>query len=259
LIVADSSALPPASTPAPIRLADYRPPLYRLPSVALTLWLDRQQTRVEARIRLERDGEVYRPGEALLLHGRNLSLESLALNGAALVEGQDYRLTDDGLLLLAPPESGELVSVVTLNPSANLELEGLYASGDMLCTQCEAEGFRKITYWLDRPDLLSVYTVRLIADTATYPVLLSNGNCIESGTMEGGKHFAVWHDPFPKPAYLFAVVAGNLVKSADSFTTRSGRAVEQHVGGFSPRHVGQQVHQGLAQPLAHLAQAQRQR
>lgn len=225
LIVADSSALPPASTPAPIRLADYRPPLFRLPTVALTLWLDRQQTRVEARIRLERDGAVYQPGEALLLHGRNLSLESLALDGVALVDGEDYRLTDEGLLLLAPPESGELVSVATLDPSANLELEGLYASGDMLCTQCEAEGFRKITYWLDRPDVLSVYTVRLIADAATYPVLLSNGNCIENGTMEDGKHFAVWHDPFPKPAYLFAVVAGNLVKSADSFTTRSGRKV----------------------------------
>jgi aminopeptidase N len=227
--VPDSSALPPASTPTPIRLADYRPPLYRLPTVALTLWLDRQKTRVEARIQLERDAAVYRSGDVLALHGRALTLESLHLNSVALVEGQDYRLTPEGLDLLNPPASGELVSVVSLNPSANLELEGLYASGDMLCTQCEAEGFRKITYWLDRPDLLSVYTVRLIADAATYPVLLANGNRIDSGTIQGGQHFAVWHDPFPKPAYLFAVVAGNLVKSADSVTTRSGRTVDLEI------------------------------
>ncbi|OYQ17057.1 aminopeptidase N [Elstera cyanobacteriorum] len=229
MTVADSSALPPASTQTVTRLADYRPPLYRLPSVSLTFWLDRQKTTVEARIRLERDEAVYRPGESLLLHGGKLALESLTLEGEPLMEGRDYRLVPDGLELLNPPVAGELVSRVSIDPSANLELEGLYASGDMLCTQCEAEGFRKITYWLDRPDLLSVYTVKLIASAADYPVLLANGNCIEHGTMPGGQHFAVWHDPFPKPAYLFAVVAGQLVKTADRFTTRSGRTVDLEI------------------------------
>lgn len=227
--MADSSALPPASTQTVTRLADYRPPLYRLPSVSLTFWLDRQKTTVEARIRLERDEAVYRPGESLLLHGGKLALESLTLEGEPLMEGRDYRLVPDGLELLNPPVAGELVSRVSIDPSANLELEGLYASGDMLCTQCEAEGFRKITYWLDRPDLLSVYTVKLIASAADYPVLLANGNCIERGTMPDGQHFAVWHDPFPKPAYLFAVVAGQLVKTADRFTTRSGRTVDLEI------------------------------
>lgn len=227
--MADSSALPPASTQTVTRLADYRPPLYRLPSVSLTFWLDRQKTIVEARIRLERDAAVYRSGETLVLHGGKLALESLTLDGKPLTEGADYRLVPEGLELLNPPVAGELVSRVAIDPSANLELEGLYASGDMLCTQCEAEGFRKITYWLDRPDLLSVYTVKLIASAADYPVLLANGNCIERGTMADGQHFAVWHDPFPKPAYLFAVVAGQLVKSADSFTTRSGRVVDLEI------------------------------
>lgn len=223
--MADSSALSPSLTQTVTRLADYRPPLYRVPAVHLTFWLERSQTQVEARFRLERDTAVYRPGETLLLHGRGLTLVSLTLDGVALVEGQDFRQVPDGLELLNPPEVGDLVSRVTIDPSANLELEGLYASGDMLCTQCEAEGFRKITYWLDRPDLLSVYTVKLIASAADYPVLLANGNCIERGTMPDGQHFAVWHDPFPKPAYLFAVVAGSLVKTADRFTTRSGRPV----------------------------------
>src|SRR5690606_21833469 len=123
------------------------------------------------------------------------------------------------------PERFSLEVETILQPAANTALEGLYLSNGIFCTQCEAEGFRRITWFPDRPDVLARFTTTLIADRERYPVLLANGNRIEAGPLEGGRHFARWHDPFPKPAYLFALVAGHLAKVEDTFVTRSGRTV----------------------------------
>jgi aminopeptidase N len=208
--------------PEPIRLADYAPPAFLVDEVALDFRLEPRATRVRARLEVRRNPLGAGP---LVLNGERLKLLGLALDGRPLDPG-DYDLTDETLTLKDVPDAFVLESEVEIDPEGNTALEGLYMSGGRFCSQCEAQGFRKITYFPDRPDVLARYRVRLEADQAAYPRLLSNGNLEESGELPGGRHYAVWRDPFPKPCYLFAVVAGELDELADRFTTMSGREID---------------------------------
>jgi aminopeptidase N len=206
---------------ATVRLADYTPPQYLIDEIALVFSLEPEATLVAARSHVRRTGEGEAP---LVLDGERLELQSIAIDGEPLTTDR-YRLEPGKLIILDPPAAFRLDIVTRINPAGNTHLEGLYMSGGRFCTQCEAEGFRAITYALDRPDVLARYAVRIEADKAAYPTLLANGNMIESGPMEGGRHFAVWVDPHPKPSYLFALVAGRFDAIHDSFTTKSGREV----------------------------------
>ena len=217
---------------APVRLADYRPAPYLLERTDLTVCLQERQALVQARLAFApnpaaegADGRT--PARPLELAGVELELRHLAIDGVPL-DPAAYRLSPQGLHLDSPPERPfVLSSTVEIDPWANTALEGLYASGGMVTTQCEAEGFRRITFHPDRPDLLSRFRVRIEADRERFPVLLSNGNCLESGPLaeQPGRHYAVWDDPFPKPSYLFALVAGRLEEVRGSFTTAGGRPV----------------------------------
>ncbi len=209
----------------PTRLVDYRPPEWLVERVALTFDLAPAATRVRARIEFCRNGA----GAAdLVLFGRRLTLVSAAADGRDVTS--EVEVTRESLRLAGPlPERFVWECETEIDPSANTELEGLYHSKAMYCTQCEAEGFRKITYYPDRPDVMAVFDVRIEADRAACPVLLSNGNPVAAGELPGGRHFAEWQDPFPKPSYLFALVAGDLVAHEDSFTTMSGRNVRLQV------------------------------
>lgn len=211
-------------TSDPIRLADYKAPLYLVESVHLDVTLDDVRTRVAATLSIKpHQGTAKGP---LVLDGDDLDLESISVDGRPLTPSH-YRLTPTTLTLLAPPAGLFTLSIVTrLNPAANLKLMGLYRSSGIYCTQCEAQGFRRITYFPDRPDVMSVFTTRITARLDEAPVLLGNGNLIGSGKLQNGFHFAVWHDPHPKPAYLFALVGGRLGKVGGTFTTRSGRKVD---------------------------------
>jgi aminopeptidase N len=213
-----------APAPKPVRLADYRPPDYLVDAVDLDISLDAKATRVVSRLSL-RPNPAGRPGAPLELDGGGLNpvralLDNEALDLAAVA-------TPDRLTLANPPARAFVLEVETrLDPSANTQLEGLYRSGDVYCTQCEAEGFRRIAYYLDRPDVLSVFTTRIEANKNEAPILLGNGNRVAAGEAGPGRHFAVWHDPHPKPCYLFALVGGDLDRLEDQFVTASGRKVE---------------------------------
>ena len=210
----------------PKLLKDYAPPDYLIEEVELDVALDPKATRVAAKLRLRPNPKVATGGRPLVLDGEGLTLQSLALNGKPL-SPQDYELKETSLSIAAVPAQPFTLEIVTLcDPDANTALSGLYRSRGTYCTQCEPEGFRRITYFIDRPDVLAVYTVRIEADRASIPVLLSNGNPIAHGDIPGtGRHFAIWHDPFPKPSYLFALVGGDLACVPDSFVTASGRKV----------------------------------
>ncbi len=205
---------------APVRLADYRPPAFLVDHVALTFELDPAETVVRTRLVLRRNpaAEADAP---LRLDGEALTLRDLHLDGAPCA----HRLEPGALVIEAAPAACTLDIVTHISPERNTELSGLYVSGGSFFTQCEAEGFRRITYFPDRPDVMARYSVTLIADRARCPVLLSNGNPVASGTHEDGRHFATWDDPHPKPCYLFALVAGDLVAVRDEFVTASGRTV----------------------------------
>ncbi|ONM03883.1 Peptidase M1 family protein [Zea mays] len=222
---------PPAATEEPgmdvpkeIFLKDYKAPDYYFDTVDLQFQLGEEKTIVTSKI-------VVSPGvEAgisapLVLHGHDLKLISIKVNGTEL-KGEEYKVNSRHLMLSTPPAVVFNLEIVTeIYPQLNTSLEGLYKSTGNFCTQCEAEGFRKITYFQDRPDVMAKYTCRIEADKTLYPVLLSNGNLIEQGDLEGGKHYALWEDPFKKPSYLFALVAGQLGCREDSFVTCSGRNV----------------------------------
>ncbi|WP_091741752.1 aminopeptidase N [Phenylobacterium immobile] len=206
--------------PQPIRLSDYAPPAFLIDEVHLTFLLAPNATRVKATLSVRRNGDH---GDPLKFNGERLTFISAAIDGQTL--GADAYVVDDEWLTIAnAPDAFTLETEVEIDPEGNKALEGLYMSGGRFCTQCEAEGFRKITYWPDRPDVLSRYTVRIEADRAFHH-LLSNGNLMESGELAGGRHYAVWNDPFPKPCYLFALVAGELDVLEDSLVTMSGRTV----------------------------------
>ena len=209
----------------PVRLSDYRVPDYLIDTVDLCFRLSPHATRVRSRLAI-RPNPDGRPGAPLVLDGDDLHLRSARLNDA-LIAADAHLVTPDDFTLFAPPAGAFTLHLETeIDPTANLKLMGLYRSGSAYCTQCEAEGFRRITYFLDRPDVLSVYTVRVEADLADAPVLLSNGNPVASGPIEDTSlHYAVWHDPHPKPSYLFALVGGDLDVLRDEFVTASGRHV----------------------------------
>ncbi|PZU44672.1 MAG: aminopeptidase N [Sphingomonas sp.] len=210
---------PAPVAPARKRLADYRPPDWLVPDLALRFELDADRTLVHARMQVRRNGSHPAP---LRLDGEELELLSLTINGVA----RPQNASPEGLVLEIDGDEAVIETVVAIHPAANSRLMGLYSSGGNLCTQCEAEGFRRITFLPDRPDVLTRYQVRLEADAARYPVLLANGNPGAAGALPDGRHFAEWDDPFPKPAYLFALVAGDLKPLEDSFTTMSGRHVK---------------------------------
>ena len=207
-------------------LKDYAPPDYLIEEVALDVELAPKAARIASKLRMRPNPKVATDGKPLVLDGEALTLERVALDGKDLSPGE-YVLSEGALTIGSVPTQPFTLEVVTLcDPEANMELSGLYRSRGTYCTQCEPEGFRRITYFIDRPDVLAVYTVRIEADRATTPVLLSNGNPVETGDIPGtGRHYAVWHDPFPKPSYLFALVGGDLASIHDTFTTASGRKV----------------------------------
>jgi aminopeptidase N len=212
-------------TAKPVRLEDYRAPDWLVETVDLDVALHPTSTRVRATLSLKPnpEGDDHAP---LVLDGEELSLVSLLLDNAPLPP-EHYVATASSLTIATPPRRPFRLTIETLvNPSANTQLMGLYRSGGSYCTQCEAEGFRRITYFLDRPDVMAVYTTRIEAERSEAPVLLANGNPVASGEIAGtDRHFAVWHDPFPKPCYLFALVGGKLACVEDSFRTMSGRTV----------------------------------
>ncbi len=208
---------------SPVRLADYRQPDFTIDTVALDFHLFPEKTVVSARLALRRNGDGDQP---LVLVGDELKLLSVSLDGARLAADRYTAMPEMLTIGAVPAGSFELEIVTELDPKANTRLMGLYRSSGTWCTQCEAEGFRRITYYLDRPDVLSVFTTRIEAPKAEAPILLANGNLIEGGDLPGtDRHFAVWHDPFPKPSYLFALVAGDLGVVEDEFVTMSGRTV----------------------------------
>ena len=217
--VADAQAVPEAPhspTHVAIRREDYRPPDWLVPAIRLDIDLDAERTRIRAALEVVRNGDHDRP---LRLDGDELELLSVAAPG-------EHRMDGPQLVVDLAADRATIETEVEINPAANTKLMGLYASGGMLCTQCEAEGFRRITFFPDRPDVLSRYTVRMEGDAKAFPILLSNGNRVAAGKAADGRHWAEWDDPFPKPSYLFALVAGKLEANRDRFTTMSGRTVD---------------------------------
>jgi aminopeptidase N len=210
-------------TDHPIHLKDYRPPDWLVETVALTVSLHPTRSKVRATLALKPNPQFA--AAPLMLDGDGLTLVSLKIDGTVL-PAENYVTTPDKLTISQVPNRPFTLEIETLvDPTANTQLSGLYRSNGTYCTQCEAEGFRRITYFTDRPDVMAVYSTRIEADKAEAPVLLSNGNLVESGDLPDGRHFAVWQDPHPKPSYLFALVGGNLGHVENSFRTMSGRNV----------------------------------
>ncbi|MBO9694853.1 MAG: aminopeptidase N [Sphingopyxis sp.] len=215
----DASSTP--AIPVTIHRGDYRPPEWQVPDIALDFALGIDETRVGAALSVERHADTPVP---LVLRGDGLAPAAVRVDGEVW---NDWRMDGGDLIVDLGDRTVATVEVDTvISPATNTQLMGLYASNGMLCTQCEAEGFRRITFHPDRPDVLSRYKVRMTGDKAAFPILLSNGNCIGQGEGKDGSHWALWEDPWPKPSYLFALVAGDLVVNRDSFTTMSGRKVE---------------------------------
>ncbi|AMU95362.1 aminopeptidase N [Sphingopyxis terrae subsp. terrae NBRC 15098] len=214
---ASSSPVPPVT----IHRSDYRPPEWQVPDIALDFALGLDTTRVGAALSVVRHADAPAP---LTLRGDGLTPLAVCVDGESW---NDWHMEGADLIVDLGDRTHAVVEVDTaIDPTANTRLMGLYASNGMLCTQCEAEGFRRITFHPDRPDVLSRYKVRMTGDKTAFPILLSNGNCVAKGAGDDGSHWALWEDPWPKPSYLFALVAGDLVVNRDSFTTMSGRKVE---------------------------------
>ncbi len=218
------------ANPQTIYLKDYTPPEYLIQTVDLIFELDAEDTLVLSRLTALRNPQCAAAGSTMTLLGEQLQLASVALDGEKLHQDQ-YLQTEDALTLFDVPQDRVFVVSIAnrINPKANTALEGLYLSNGMLCTQCEAEGFRKITYFPDRPDIMSRFTTKLVADKDLYPVLLSNGNKTASGDLPDNRHWVAWDDPFNKPCYLFALVAGQLQCVQDNFTTQSGRTIDLQI------------------------------
>ena len=214
---ASSSPVPPVT----IHRSDYRPPEWQVPDIALDFALGLDTTRVGAALSVVRHADAPAP---LTLRGDGLTPLAVRVDGESW---NDWHMEGPDLIVDLGDRAHAVVEVDTaIDPATNTQLMGLYASNGMLCTQCEAEGFRRITFHPDRPDVLSRYKVRMAGDKTAFPILLSNGNCVAKGAGDDGSHWALWEDPWPKPSYLFALVAGDLVVNRDSFTTMSGRKVE---------------------------------
>ncbi|MFA9201470.1 MAG: M1 family aminopeptidase, partial [Cypionkella sp.] len=223
--MADAAPPPTPDRPAepPVIYAkDYQPFPWRVPATRLEFDLGIERTRVTATLALE-PNPLSQPAAEIRLAGDGIEPLTVEVDGRG---ANDWRMDGPDLVIPLTPGAHELRVTTEVNPAANSQLMGLYASNGMLCTQCEAEGFRRIAFFPDRPDVLSTYTVRMEGPRDQFPVLLSNGNLVAGGDGEDGRHWAEWHDPWPKPSYLFALVAGDLVAHRDSFTTMSGRHVE---------------------------------
>ena len=213
------------NNPKTIHLKDYRVPSFLIDKTDLHFELGDKATLVKSKLSLRRNPACTVANAALELNGdKSLNLRRLVVDGKDLSVG-DYELSDEQLRLTDVPDQFTLECVTLINPQDNTSLEGLYQSNGMFCTQCEAEGFRKITYYLDRPDVMSVFTTTIVANKNRFPVLLSNGNPVDQGEVDNGRHWVTWEDPFPKPAYLFALVGGNLELVEDLFITASGRQI----------------------------------
>ncbi len=210
-------------TPAAIHLRDYLPSDFLVETIGLDFDLGAETTEVHSRMAMRRN-PAGRADVPLVLNGEDLELLWVAVDGAKLPSDR-YRVDDVSLQIDALPDRFVLEISTRIHPAKNTALEGLYVSNDMFCTQCEAEGFRRITYYLDRSDVMARFRTRIVADAEAYPVLLSNGNLVEEGKLDDGRHWVIWDDPFPKPSYLFALVAGRLDCLEDEFTTASGRRV----------------------------------
>jgi aminopeptidase N len=219
-----ADAAPTPHEPPVIRREDYRPFGWLVPEVRLDFALGTTATRVRAELTVQRNARADH-ADTIRLNGDSLTPMAVTVDGAAA----DWRMDGADLIVPLRGDSHVIVVETAIDPSANTQLMGLYASGGMLCTQCEAEGFRRITFFLDRPDVLSVYTVRMAGDKTLFPILLCNGNRVAKGENADGTHWAEWHDPWPKPSYLFALVAGDLVANSKPFTTASGRVVECNI------------------------------
>ncbi|MCV2402751.1 aminopeptidase N [Marinomonas sp. C2222] len=222
------------SQPSTIYLKDYQVPPYLIDKTELTFDLDETTTVVTSRLHMRRNPEFGLSTTPLVLDsGVDVKLIALAIDDYTLPE-EEYRLSENQLIISATPDVFILTCETLIEPQNNTRLEGLYRSSSMFCTQCEAEGFRHITFYLDRPDVMSIFTTTIIGDESRYPVMLSNGNEIERGKTDEGKTFVVWHDPFPKPAYLFALVAGDLEVKNDVFVTQSNKEVKLQI--FTESH-----------------------
>ena len=209
------------TTPSEIHLKDYQKPDYLISDIHLTFDLQNTTTQVKSVMKMKRNHDGERP---VILIGEELVFKSVSLNGTKLTESE-YEASSEQLLIKSVPAEFTLEVENEINPEANKTLDGLYKSGTIFCTQNEPEGFRRITYYTDRPDVLAKFTTKVIADKSLYPTLLSNGNPIGKGDLENGNHFVEWEDPFPKPAYLYALVAGDLGLVKDTYTTMSGREI----------------------------------
>ena len=214
------------SKPQETFLADYQIPNYLIDTVHLHFELDAAKTHVRSVLSMRKNPQSE--GGDCVLDGEQLELLSIKIDGREL-QGNEYQRTEKTLLLSSLPDKFELEIETLIQPDKNTALEGLYHSGSLLCTQCEAEGFRRITYYLDRPDVMAVFTVSLVGDKQVWPIMLSNGNLQEQGQFEDGRHWTRWHDPHPKPSYLFALVAGDLYCQQDSFTTQSDREISLQI------------------------------
>ncbi len=220
--MSDISGTPITPVATVTRLADYRVPEFLIEKTHLTFELHEGYTDVSSRLTITRNPQSVK-ADRLILHGEQLELLSLAID-EQLLDDEDYQITPHNLTIRDVPEQFVLHCKTRIYPEKNTALEGLYCSSGMYCTQCEAEGFRKITYYLDRPDVMSEFETVIVAREGAFSTMLSNGNCL-SDTVRDGKRIVHWHDPFKKPSYLFALVAGNLVCLEDSFTTQFGRQV----------------------------------
>ncbi len=227
------------ATPRAVELKNYRPPDFLVDSVRLEFDLEPASTRVSARLQLRRN-PAGRRDAPLVLDGQGLKLRRVSRDGYVM-RPSEYEVTAEALTIPGLPEQVCIETEVQIDPSANSALEGLYTSRGMLCTQCEAEGFRRITYFPDRPDVLARFTTTLRAERAAYPLLLSNGNRVAEGELADGRHYATFEDPFPKPSYLFALVAGQLQALHDTFVTASGRTVQLYIH-TEPAYVAQCGH-----------------
>ena len=223
------------ASPQTVFLKDYTPPEYLIEQIELNFDLDEQHTQVRSTLSLRRNPQSQDSSAALTLLGEELQLVSIAIDGQALEQSQ-YLLGEEALVVHEVPQDRPFQIVIEnlINPQANTALEGLYLSSSMLCSQCEAQGFRKITWFLDRPDVMSRFKTTLTADKSKYPVLLSNGNKVGQGELENNRHWVSWEDPFAKPCYLFALVAGQLECVADEFITMSGRRIALEI--FVEKH-----------------------
>ena len=215
-------------TPQTIFLKDYRPPQFLIDTVDLHIDLAEEWTTVKAKLNFRRNPASSENSKTLVLNGHKMELMAVILDNVELTQDQ-YQVDESQLTINDVPEKFVLSTEVRIQPQNNTELEGLYKSSKLFCTQCESEGFRKITYFLDRPDVMSLYSTTISADRQLYPVMLSNGNMLNSGKLTDGRHWVKWEDPFPKPAYLFALVAGDLLHIEDSFRTSSGREVKLQI------------------------------